>query len=142
MSNKNSVFQETLEDQQYKDNITSSSIFSSDYDNFYALGQDKFGGNGWRGHMPLSSYDLSSPSSTLHLYSKTTGEHQALISASSVHNSEHPAYEVFDGSKPYSYTERDIPGAINPYGESKLAAERYTVDILERYCCKTWRYRI
>ena len=50
--------------------------------------------------------------------------------------------EVFDGSKPYSYTERDIPGAINPYGESKLAAERYTVDILERYYIvrTSWMY--
>jgi dTDP-4-dehydrorhamnose reductase len=50
--------------------------------------------------------------------------------------------EVFDGRKPYSYTERDIPGAINTYGESKLAAERYTVDILERYYIvrTSWMY--
>ncbi|MBS59879.1 MAG: dTDP-4-dehydrorhamnose reductase [Anaerolineaceae bacterium] len=50
--------------------------------------------------------------------------------------------EVFDGRKPYSYTERDIPGAINPYGESKLAAERYILDILERYYIvrTSWMY--
>ena len=50
--------------------------------------------------------------------------------------------EVFDGRKPYSYTEQDIPGAINTYGESKLAAERYTVDILERYYIvrTSWMY--
>ena len=50
--------------------------------------------------------------------------------------------EVFDGSKPYSYTEQDIPDPINPYGESKLAAERYTVDILERYYIvrTSWMY--
>ena len=50
--------------------------------------------------------------------------------------------EVFDGRKPYSYTEQDIPGPINPYGESKLAAERYTLDILERYYIvrTSWMY--
>ena len=98
VSGKNSVFQEPLEDQQYKDNITSSSGPSiSGYDNFYALGEDKFGGNGWRGHMPFSRYDLSSPSSTLH-QDKSTTEHRALCSASSEHNSSQAAYEVFDGS--------------------------------------------
>ena len=50
--------------------------------------------------------------------------------------------EVFDGRKPYSYTEQDIPGPINPYGESKLAAERHTLDILERYYIvrTSWMY--
>ena len=50
--------------------------------------------------------------------------------------------EVFDGSKLYSYTEQDLPGAINPYGESKLAAERYMLDILERYYIvrTSWMY--
>jgi len=50
--------------------------------------------------------------------------------------------EVFDGKKFYSYTEKDMPSPINSYGESKLAAEKYTLDILKRcYIVRTsWMY--
>jgi dTDP-4-dehydrorhamnose reductase len=50
--------------------------------------------------------------------------------------------EVFDGTKTSSYLELDEPRAINPYGASKLAGERYVQMLLERfYIVRTaWMY--
>lgn len=41
--------------------------------------------------------------------------------------------EVFDGTKPSPYLEMDDRHAINPYGISKLAAERYVETLLDRF---------
>ncbi len=41
--------------------------------------------------------------------------------------------EVFDGSKNSPYLELDEPHAINPYGASKLAGERYVQMLLNRF---------
>jgi dTDP-4-dehydrorhamnose reductase len=41
--------------------------------------------------------------------------------------------EVFDGAKDSPYLEFDEPHAINAYGASKLAAERYVQMLLDRY---------
>lgn len=41
--------------------------------------------------------------------------------------------EVFDGSKTSPYLELDPPRAINPYGASKLAGERYVQMLLQRF---------
>lgn len=50
--------------------------------------------------------------------------------------------EVFDGTKNSPYLELDEPHAINPYGASKLAGERYVQMLLERfYIVRTaWLY--
>ena len=50
--------------------------------------------------------------------------------------------EVFDGLNAAPYVETDKPAPINPYGKSKLAAEHYTLDLLERhYIVRTsWMY--
>jgi dTDP-4-dehydrorhamnose reductase len=41
--------------------------------------------------------------------------------------------EVFDGTKPSAYLEMDETRAINPYGASKLAAERFVQSLLYRF---------
>jgi dTDP-4-dehydrorhamnose reductase len=41
--------------------------------------------------------------------------------------------EVFDGTKNSPYFELDEPRAINPYGASKLAGERYVQMLLQRF---------
>ncbi len=41
--------------------------------------------------------------------------------------------EVFDGTKNAPYRELDEPRAINPYGASKLAGERYVQMLLDRF---------
>ncbi len=41
--------------------------------------------------------------------------------------------EIFDGTKQSSYLEFDEPHAINPYGASKLAGERYVQMLLDRF---------
>jgi dTDP-4-dehydrorhamnose reductase len=41
--------------------------------------------------------------------------------------------EVFEGTKSSPYLELDEPHAINPYGASKLAGERYVQMLLERF---------
>ena len=41
--------------------------------------------------------------------------------------------EVFDGAKDSPYLEFDEPHAINPYGASKLAGERYVQMLLDRF---------
>ncbi len=41
--------------------------------------------------------------------------------------------EVFDGTKTSPYLELDEPHAINPYGASKLAGERYVQMLLQRF---------
>ncbi len=41
--------------------------------------------------------------------------------------------EVFDGTKPSPYLEMDETHAINPYGLSKLAGERYVQTLLSRF---------
>ena len=50
--------------------------------------------------------------------------------------------EVFDGTKNAPYRELDEPHAINPYGASKLAGERYVQMLLNRfYIVRTaWLY--
>jgi dTDP-4-dehydrorhamnose reductase len=50
--------------------------------------------------------------------------------------------EVFDGTKNAPYLELDEPHAINPYGASKLAGERYVQMLLHRfYIVRTaWLY--
>jgi dTDP-4-dehydrorhamnose reductase len=50
--------------------------------------------------------------------------------------------EVFDGTKGSPYLELDEPHAINPYGASKLAGERYVEMLLDRfYIVRTaWLY--
>lgn len=50
--------------------------------------------------------------------------------------------EVFDGTKDSPYLELDEPRAINPYGASKLAGERYVQMLLNRfYIVRTaWLY--
>jgi len=50
--------------------------------------------------------------------------------------------EVFDGTKQSPYLELDEPHAINPYGASKLAGERYVQMLLDRfYIVRTaWLY--
>jgi dTDP-4-dehydrorhamnose reductase len=50
--------------------------------------------------------------------------------------------EVFDGTKGSPYLELDEPHAINPYGASKLAGERYVQILLDRfYIVRTaWLY--
>ena len=50
--------------------------------------------------------------------------------------------EVFDGTKNSPYRELDEPHAINPYGASKLAGERYVQMLLNRfYIVRTaWLY--
>ncbi len=50
--------------------------------------------------------------------------------------------EVFDGAKDSPYLEWDEPHAINPYGASKLAGERYVQMLLDRfYIVRTaWLY--
>jgi dTDP-4-dehydrorhamnose reductase len=50
--------------------------------------------------------------------------------------------EVFDGTKGSPYRELDEPRAINPYGASKLAGERYVQMLLNRfYIVRTaWLY--
>ncbi len=50
--------------------------------------------------------------------------------------------EVFDGTKNSPYLELDEPRAINPYGASKLAGERYVQMLLDRfYIVRTaWLY--
>ncbi len=50
--------------------------------------------------------------------------------------------EVFDGTKNTPYRELDEPRAINPYGASKLAGERYVQMLLNRfYIVRTaWLY--
>lgn len=50
--------------------------------------------------------------------------------------------EVFDGTKNAPYRELDEPRAINPYGASKLAGERYVQMLLNRfYIVRTaWLY--
>jgi dTDP-4-dehydrorhamnose reductase len=50
--------------------------------------------------------------------------------------------EVFDGTKSAPYLELDEPHAINPYGASKLAGERYVQMLLNRfYIVRTaWLY--
>ena len=50
--------------------------------------------------------------------------------------------EVFDGTKNAPYLELDPPHAINPYGASKLAGERYVQMLLNRfYIVRTaWLY--
>ncbi len=50
--------------------------------------------------------------------------------------------EVFDGTKDSPYRELDPPRAINPYGASKLAGERYVQMLLNRfYIVRTaWLY--
>lgn len=50
--------------------------------------------------------------------------------------------EVFDGTKNSPYFELDDPHAVNPYGASKLAGERYVQMLLERfYIVRTaWLY--
>lgn len=50
--------------------------------------------------------------------------------------------EVFDGTKNSPYLELDEPRAINPYGASKLAGERYVQMLLTRfYIVRTaWMY--
>ncbi len=50
--------------------------------------------------------------------------------------------EVFDGTKNSPYLELDEPHAINPYGASKLAGERYVQMLLDRfYIVRTaWLY--
>ncbi len=41
---------------------------------------------------------------------------------------------VFSGDKDEAYTEYDIPGPCNVYGESKLAGEQIVASLLNRYC--------
>ncbi len=50
--------------------------------------------------------------------------------------------EVFDGSSASPYVETDEPAPINPYGQSKLAAEQHTRELLERYYIvrTSWMY--
>jgi dTDP-4-dehydrorhamnose reductase len=50
--------------------------------------------------------------------------------------------EVFDGTKGQSYVEFDLPHPINPYAESKLAAEQFVRDLTTRfYIVRTaWLY--
>ena len=52
--------------------------------------------------------------------------------------------EVFDGTKDSPYLEWDEPRAINPYGASKLAGERYVQMLLDRfYIVRTaWLYSL
>jgi dTDP-4-dehydrorhamnose reductase len=52
--------------------------------------------------------------------------------------------EVFDGAKGSPYLELDEPRAINPYGASKLAGERYVQMLLHRfYIVRTaWLYSL
>lgn len=52
--------------------------------------------------------------------------------------------EVFDGAKGSPYYEWDAPRAINPYGESKLAGERFVQMLLQRfYIVRTaWLYSV
>ena len=52
--------------------------------------------------------------------------------------------EVFDGTKGTPYFEFDTPRAINPYGASKLAGERYVQMLLHRfYIVRTaWLYAL
>jgi dTDP-4-dehydrorhamnose reductase len=52
--------------------------------------------------------------------------------------------EVFDGTKGSPYLELDEPRAINPYGASKLAGERYVQMLLHRfYIVRTaWLYAL
>jgi dTDP-4-dehydrorhamnose reductase len=52
--------------------------------------------------------------------------------------------EVFDGTKDAPYLEWDEPRAINPYGASKLAGERYVQMLLEHfYIVRTaWLYSV
>ena len=52
--------------------------------------------------------------------------------------------EVFDGAKGSPYLELDEPRAINPYGASKLAGERYIQMLLNRfYIVRTaWLYAL
>jgi len=40
---------------------------------------------------------------------------------------------VFSGEKPEPYTEFDLPGPVNAYGQSKLAGEQIVASILQRY---------
>ena len=50
--------------------------------------------------------------------------------------------EVFDGRSPAPYVETDEPAPINAYGCSKLAAERHTRELLDRYYIvrTSWMY--
>ena len=50
--------------------------------------------------------------------------------------------EVFDGRSPVPYIETDEPAPINPYGQSKLAAEQLTRELLERHFIvrTSWMY--
>lgn len=40
--------------------------------------------------------------------------------------------EIFNGNKSEPYIESDAPGPINPYGQSKLAAEQHCRELVER----------
>ena len=50
--------------------------------------------------------------------------------------------EVFDGRSAVPYIETDEPAPINPYGQSKLAAEQLTRELLERHFIvrTSWMY--
>ena len=50
--------------------------------------------------------------------------------------------EVFDGRNAEPYVETDEPSPINSYGQSKLAAEQHTRELLERYYIvrTSWMY--
>tara|TARA_B100000700_G_scaffold39796_2_gene40220 strand:+ start:492 stop:1334 length:843 start_codon:yes stop_codon:yes gene_type:complete len=52
--------------------------------------------------------------------------------------------EVFNGNKLYSYVEWDEPSPINSYGQSKLAAEKITEEVLDNYFIvrTSWMYAI